>query len=87
MCRVKDTATDLYNALFETTGIDEALTDYGLLVVVKYWPGRVTRIYSARIVKRSPELMDHAQDKAGEWVWPYSRSNSVTAGPPTRLPV
>lgn len=27
MCRVRDSPTDLYNALFETTGIDEALTD------------------------------------------------------------
>jgi regulator of protease activity HflC (stomatin/prohibitin superfamily) len=33
LCQVKDTTQDLYNALFETTGVNGALTDYGLMVV------------------------------------------------------
>ncbi len=68
MCRVKDTATDLYNALFETTGIDEALTDYGLLVVRDVLAGKTYEdLFGERRGQISDELMTEAQDKAGEW--------------------
>lgn len=68
MCRVKDTATDLYNALFETTGIDEALTDYGLLVVREVLAGKnYEDLFGLNREAISRELRDQAEAKAGEW--------------------
>lgn len=68
MCRVKDTATDLYNALFETTGIDEALTDYGLLVVREVLAGKnYEDLFGENRGQISEELRQRAQDRAGEW--------------------
>jgi len=68
MCRVKDTADDLYNALFETTGIDEALTDYGLLVVREVLGGKsYGDLFGPNREAISSELLDTARDKAGEW--------------------
>ncbi len=68
MCRVKDTSVDLYNALFETTGIDEALTDYGLLVVRGVLAGkRYEDLFGEHRDAISGELMRQAQDKAAEW--------------------
>lgn len=68
MCRVKDTATDLYNALFETTGIDEALTDYGLLVVREVLAGKnYEDLFGENRRQISDELRQRAQDRAGEW--------------------
>ncbi len=68
MCRVKDTATDLYNALFETTGIDEALTDYGLLVVRDVLAGKsYADLFGDNRREIAGELLHRAQGKAGEW--------------------
>ncbi len=68
MCRVKDSPIDLYNALFETTGIDEALTDYGLLVVRGVLGGKQYEdVVGHNREAISAELMSRAQDKAAEW--------------------
>jgi regulator of protease activity HflC (stomatin/prohibitin superfamily) len=68
MCRVKDSAIDLYNALFETTGIDEALTDYGLLVVRRVLAGkRHDDLFGENREAIAEELMRQAEDKAAEW--------------------
>lgn len=68
MCRVKDTPVDLYNALFETTGIDEALTDHGLLVVREVLAGKgYEDLFGPDRERISEELLAHASDKAAEW--------------------
>ena len=68
MCRVKDTAQDLYNALFETTGIDDALTDYGLLVVREVLAGkRYEDLFGPDRMAISRELRAAALDQAAEW--------------------
>ncbi len=68
MCRVKDSPNDLYNALFETTGIDEALTDYGLLVVRGVLAAKQYEdLFGQHREAISAELTSQAQDQAAEW--------------------
>lgn len=68
ICRVKDSAQDLYNALFETTGINQALTDYGLTVVRKVLGNkRHDSLFGEDREKISSELLAAITGRAGEW--------------------
>jgi regulator of protease activity HflC (stomatin/prohibitin superfamily) len=68
ICRVKDTPQDLYNALFETTGIDTALTDYGLLVLRDVLTEkRYQDLSGTGRQEISHELLEKVQVKADEW--------------------
>ena len=59
---------DLYNALFETTGIDEALTDYGLLVVRGVLAGKQYEdLFGHNREAISGERMAQGRDMAAEW--------------------
>jgi regulator of protease activity HflC (stomatin/prohibitin superfamily) len=68
MCRVKDTALDLYNALFETTGINVALTDFGLMVVREVLGDKeYDDLFGDTREEIAAELMAKLQPQANQW--------------------
>lgn len=67
LCRVKDTAQDLYNALFETTGINLALTDYGLIVIREVLADKTYENLVENRSQISNELFQAIQAQADGW--------------------
>lgn len=68
ICRVKDSAQDLYNALFETTNINNALTDYGMVVIREVLGGKNYQdLFGENRLRIAEELIKGIQLQADQW--------------------
>ncbi len=68
LCRVKDSAQDLYNALFETTGINTALSDFGMIVIREVVGERsYDDLFGESRAEVAAELVESIQKQADEW--------------------
>jgi regulator of protease activity HflC (stomatin/prohibitin superfamily) len=67
LCEVKDSAEDLYNALFQTTDIDRALIDYSQTVVQSTIAGRSVNDLTERLDEITQLLCENLQVQANEW--------------------
>lgn len=66
--RVKDTSRDVYNALFETTGVNQALSDFGLTVVREELTGKnYSNLFGEGRAIIDQALQQKLQDKVSEW--------------------
>jgi|GEM_PF-1632126 len=66
--QVRDTPQDIYNAVYETTGVDKSLSDFGLTVVRDVLLSRkYSDLHGEEAAKIDAELCELLQKKADEW--------------------